>query len=63
MQAHRRSQLRVCARNGCGGNAYLDLLDEPQWRCLQCARPVASTEATTKKDGGIGRSDAWRIGL
>ena len=29
---------RSCRR--CGGNEYLDLLDEPEWRCLQCARPI-----------------------
>ena len=31
-------QFRACQR--CGGDAYLDLIDEPEWRCLQCARPV-----------------------
>jgi hypothetical protein len=30
----------------CGGSAYLDRTDEPEWRCLQCGRPVpqAATE-------------------
>jgi hypothetical protein len=30
--------MRACRR--CGGAAYLDLLDEPEWRCLQCGRSV-----------------------
>lgn len=29
---------RACRR--CGGDAYVDLIDEPEWRCLQCARSV-----------------------
>ena len=32
-------RLRSCQR--CGGDAYLDVLDWPEWRCLQCARPVS----------------------
>lgn len=28
----------TCRR--CGGDAYLDMADDPEWRCLQCARPV-----------------------
>ncbi len=32
-------RFRACQR--CGGDAYLDPTDEPEWRCLQCARPVA----------------------
>ena len=24
----------------CGGDAYLDRLDDPEWRCLQCGRTV-----------------------
>ena len=31
-------RLRACER--CGGDAYLDMADDPEWRCLQCARPV-----------------------
>ena len=31
-------RFRTCQR--CGGDAYLDAMDEPEWRCLQCARPV-----------------------
>ncbi len=31
-------RLRACQR--CNGDAYLDLMDEPEWRCLQCARSV-----------------------
>ncbi|MEE8346250.1 MAG: hypothetical protein V3S20_02765 [Dehalococcoidia bacterium] len=35
----------ACIR--CGGDAYFDLSDEPEWRCLQCGRvvPVESTTA------------------
>ena len=29
----------ACQR--CGGDAFLDLLDDPEWRCLQCGRVVA----------------------
>ena len=29
---------RACGR--CGGDAYLDRSDEPEWRCLQCGRVV-----------------------
>ncbi len=31
-------RFRACVR--CGGDAYLDLLYEPEWRCLQCGRTV-----------------------
>ena len=31
-------RFRACQR--CGGDAYVDAKDEPEWRCLQCARPV-----------------------
>ena len=30
----------ACQR--CCGDAYLDMADDPEWRCLQCARPVQS---------------------
>ncbi len=36
-------RLGACQR--CGGDAYLDMTDEPEWRCLQCARLV--TKMTT----------------
>jgi hypothetical protein len=37
--ANRRAfRLRACAR--CGGDAYVDLTDGAEWRCLQCGRPV-----------------------
>lgn len=29
---------RACQR--CGGDAFLDVSDEPEWRCLLCSRPV-----------------------
>ncbi|MFQ5880827.1 MAG: hypothetical protein ACE5IZ_11740, partial [Dehalococcoidia bacterium] len=31
-------RLRACQR--CGGDAYLNVTDEPEWRCLQCGRLV-----------------------
>ena len=31
-------RFRACQR--CGGDAYVDGMDDPEWRCLQCARPV-----------------------
>jgi hypothetical protein len=32
--------VRISACQRCGGDAFLDLLDEPEWRCLQCGRVV-----------------------
>ena len=31
---------RSHACHRCGGDAYLDRSDEPEWRCLQCGRIV-----------------------
>ncbi len=42
MQRTRSFRLKAGAR--CGGDAYLDLRDDPEWRCLQCGRLVL-TEA------------------
>ena len=42
-QTDRGIRLRACQR--CGGDAYLDLMDEPEWRCLQCARLVPEQAA------------------
>ncbi|MFQ6019489.1 MAG: hypothetical protein ACE5KW_01910 [Dehalococcoidia bacterium] len=36
---------RLGACTTCKGDAYLDLSDEPEWRCLQCGR-VVLVEAT-----------------
>ena len=41
-QTMRSFRLKACAR--CKGDAYLDLRDDPEWRCLQCGRLVS--EAT-----------------
>lgn len=38
-QTRQSFRFRACQR--CCGDAYLDLMDGPEWRCLQCARPVA----------------------
>jgi hypothetical protein len=43
--ATRRSGFRFRACQTCGGDAYLDLTDAPEWRCLQCARPVPNPAA------------------
>ncbi len=37
--------LSACSR--CGGDAYLDATDEPEWRCLQCGRLVARTKVAS----------------
>jgi len=52
MMATRREQrirFRACPR--CGGDAYLDVLDGPEWRCLQCAR-LLPAEAAESPGGG-----------
>jgi len=41
MELSNRRAFRLGACATCGGDAYLDLTDTPEWRCLQCARPVA----------------------
>lgn len=57
-------RLRSCQR--CGGDAYLDFTDGPEWRCLQCARPVptdapmyglvaSNQESTNGLDGSASR--------
>ena len=38
-QTMRSFRLKACAR--CRGDAYLDLRDDPEWRCLQCGRLVS----------------------
>ena len=40
-------KMHACPR--CGGAAYLDNLEEPEWRCLQCARVVPVTIAQPQK--------------
>ena len=42
-QTMRSFRLKACAR--CGGDAYLDLRDDPEWRCLQCGRLVLAEVA------------------
>ena len=42
-QATRSFRLKACAR--CGGDAYLDLRDDPEWRCLQCGRLIPAEVA------------------
>ena len=45
-QSTRSFRFRACLR--CGGDAYLDLGDEPVWRCLLCSRVVPPE---TSRDG------------
>ena len=40
MASRTRQSIRFRACQRCGGDAYVDLIDEPEWRCLQCARSV-----------------------
>ncbi|HLF71781.1 MAG TPA: hypothetical protein VI759_06490 [Dehalococcoidia bacterium] len=40
--------MRACPR--CGGAAYLEDPREGDWRCLQCARPVAIVEIEARKN-------------
>ena len=37
---HRRRRFRLTACRRCGGDAFLDLSDGAEWRCLQCGRLV-----------------------
>ena len=43
--------LRMHACSRCGGAAYLENLDEDEWRCLQCGRSVAPPQAQLDKIG------------
>lgn len=52
--AGRAFRLRGCRR--CGGDCYLDQTDEPEWRCLQCAR-VVPTGAAAAPVGNLARSE------
>lgn len=36
----RTATIRPHACPRCGGAAFLDRTDEPEWRCLQCGRTV-----------------------
>ncbi len=45
MDSANRMALRLRACQTCGGDAYLDMWDSPEWRCLQCARQVVKESA------------------
>ena len=38
----RSRSFRPGACQKCGGDAFLDRSEEPEWRCLQCGRPLMS---------------------
>jgi len=38
--------LRMHACQRCGGAAFLESIDEDEWRCLQCGRTVPPPQAT-----------------
>ena len=40
MASRTQQGIRFRACQHCGGDAYVDMIDEPEWRCLQCAQPV-----------------------
>ena len=42
MASQTRQSIRFRACQRCCGDAYLDMQDDPEWRCLQCARPVGA---------------------
>ena len=44
-------RLHACPR--CGGSAYLENLDEEEWRCLQCGRTVPAPEVNSKSDAAV----------
>ncbi len=37
----------------CGGNAYLETIDEPELRCLQCGRLIARLEPNLQAPGRV----------
>lgn len=41
METRNRRAFRLRACQTCGGDAYLDISDTPEWRCLQCGRQVS----------------------
>lgn len=51
---------RACVR--CDGDAYLDLTDVPEWRCLQCGRVIPPERATDRSAaaGAAPRADQGR---
>jgi len=38
---HRRPRFKLAVCRRCGGDAFLDLSDGAEWRCLQCGRIVS----------------------
>ncbi len=54
----RSFRLRACAV--CKGDAFLDLSDAPEWRCLQCGR-VAPPQAVPAGTGDWNRDIAGTV--
>ena len=42
--ATKRASVRLYSCSRCGGSAYLENMEEDEWRCLQCGRTVPSRE-------------------
>lgn len=45
MELTNRRAFRLRACQTCGGDAYVDLTDGAEWRCLQCGRLVPDEPA------------------
>ncbi len=57
MQNGRNFRLQACAV--CSGDAFLDLSEEPEWRCLQCGRTIpAELTAAGLAVAGLGQRAA-----
>ncbi len=50
-----RFRLRACAR--CRGDAYLDTMDFPEWRCIQCGRSVPEAAGAPS----LGAGSLWSM--
>ncbi len=48
MNSKKRIGMRLNACPRCGGAAYLESIDDNEWRCLQCARTVPAPTETVR---------------
>src|SRR5947209_1912358 len=51
IRSSRNFRPRACQH--CGGDAFLDSLEEPEWRCLQCGRVVAGMGDVLRADAKL----------